>query len=80
MLIIPATGAWAVDPRPAESPTKPAVQEEEEAGAGTEPAGKKTEQHAPTIEVGDTEKFFGNEPLSSPEKEGEEQLGDEWLY
>jgi len=64
-VLVVAPRAWALDPAPP-NPDVKAVEVEEE---GAKPK-EKIEQHAPTIEVGDTRKFMKAGPLSTaPEDE-----------
>ena len=58
---------YAVDPKPEKIPEKSVVEQTPQMGE------KKTEQHAPTIDVGDTRKFMKNSPLSRAKE-------DEWSY
>ncbi len=59
-----AIPVWAIDPKPQKASEKPVPQEEE---------GEKIEQHAPSVEVGDTRKFMRHSPLSSAKE-------DDWDY
>ena len=58
---------YALDPKPEKPSEKPVVDEPAQLGE------KKPEQHAPTIDVGDTRKFMKNSPLSRAEE-------DEWSF
>ena len=64
--LVIAPRALALDPAPP-NPDVKAVEVEKEGEAPKE----KIEQHAPTIEVGDTRKFMKNGPLSASKE-------DEW--
>ena len=71
--LIMAPKALALDPAPP-TPEVKAVEVQEE---GEEPK-EKIEQHAPTIEVGDTRKFMKAGPLSTaPEDEWGEEYSEE---